>query len=658
MKKRFTFLLVWVSLISINHLFGQVAKTQVVRLSAVANTDGTLTLQWPKENYAGVFKIYRRPNPLFEDWGAMLAQVPGNQNTYVDAKAKKGIAYEYLVVKSNGSTNEALGYLYSGNEYDSPFNEDGILLVVDSSLTDSLSFELDRYKSILSQEGYRVSQILAGRSESTQVIRDRIIAARSQLNPKPVVLVLIGKIPVPYSGYYSSTGDAPPPDGHVEGSGNHTGAWPADVYYAIHEEDAFTDKWVNITTGNQNRHHNIPSDGKWDQTKLPYAPVMEVGRIDLSNMPAFGKTEVQLLKDYFNRNYLWRTGKWKVTERALIDNNFTGLNLASTGYANFSALILSDSIFDNRDYFTAQKNGSYLWSYGCGAGSYTSCSGIGNTNNFANDSFENVFTILAGSYFGDYDVQNNFLRAPLASSSLASFWGGIPKWYVHYMGLGERIGKGIPVTQFNEGFYFTGNFNAAQRSMHIAFMGDPTLKQYNHAPITQLNANSVNGKVILWWPKTQQGATYALYRNKQLLAKGIMDTFFIDEHNYYTGEYTYHVFEANLQTTPSGTFMSKGAGAMKQISHTNGLTSVNGLSPDLKVYPNPAQANQTLNLQMNLPLNHAATYQWFDLIGNSIGQEKTMGVSNTIATPIVPEGIYLLKLTNNNQTLFTRVLIY
>jgi len=123
--------------------------------------------------------------------------------------------------------------------------------------------------------------------------------------------------------------------------------------------------------------------------------------VDLFDMTAFSRNDTLLVRKYLNRNHLWRTGQLRSVNRALIDNNFPTLNLASTGYHNFATFFRTDSIFDNRDYFTAQKTGSYLWSYGCGAGSYTSCSGIGATNNFVTDSLRNIFTILAGSYFGD-----------------------------------------------------------------------------------------------------------------------------------------------------------------------------------------------------------------------------------------------------------------
>lgn len=56
----------------------QVAKTQVVQLSATANSDGSITLNWPKETYAGNFKVYHR-NFIHNNnvWSAVDATLAG-----------------------------------------------------------------------------------------------------------------------------------------------------------------------------------------------------------------------------------------------------------------------------------------------------------------------------------------------------------------------------------------------------------------------------------------------------------------------------------------------------------------------------------------------------------------------------------------------------
>ena len=89
---------------------------------------------------------------------------------------------------------------------------------------------------------------------------------------------------------------------------------------------------------------------------------------------------------------------------------------------------------DDLDYFTSMRSNSFLWSYGCGSGTHMSSAGIGTTADFANDSLLTVFTMLFGSQFGDWDNDNNFLKAPLASGlTLSNVWAGNPPWQFHQM---------------------------------------------------------------------------------------------------------------------------------------------------------------------------------------------------------------------------------
>ncbi len=669
MGLRKCFLSLLVSVFFVFSATAQLAKTQVVRVSAIANANGSVTLTWPAETYAGTFDIYKRLDRTNESWGAtFFASVPGNKNTYTDTTTKEGDAFEYRVVKANAGTPEAFGYIYAGNKLAENTQQGGIILLVDSNFITALNGEITRLENDLKGESWIVYTVLAGRSESVPSIKNRILNTYNKASIKPSSIFIIGHVPVPYAGFYSANGAAPPPDGHVEGSGNHTGAWPADVYYGI-LEDVFTDNTVDCNTGTLIRNHNAIGDGKFDQTKLPAKASLEIGRLDLFDMPAFGKSDTLLTKNYLNRNHAWRTGQWRVKERALIDNNFTSLNLASTGYANFSAMVSTDSIFDNRDYFTAQKAGSYLWSYGCGAGSFTTCAGIGNTNNFVNDSFENVFTILAGSFFGDWDAQNNFLKAPLASKSLASFWGGIPKWYVHHMGLGERIGVGTKISQNNVNFYFSGNFNSAANSMHIALMGDPTLRMRNLPGLSELTAISENKTVKLSWTDLNDpDMGYAVYRvnttnnhYERLNPYPLYTNSFIDYTNYYSGDYLYAVKPIALETTASGSYYNTGAAAFAWVSHVNGITNLAASKIVVSAYPNPLQPDQTLKIVLENSPSKNVLIELLDINGKQVFEkeyENKPGSKNEfeIGSNQLP-GIYILKLQAEEEIAFIKVIL-
>jgi len=123
-----------------------------------------------------------------------------------------------------------------------------------------------------------------------------------------------------------------------------------------------------------------------------------------------------------------------------------------------------------------------------------------------------VFTILFGSYFGDWDSRDNLLRAPLAAEShgLVSMWAGRPHWYLHPMGLGETIGRAARITQNNRGLYVpTGSF---PHGVHIALMGDPTLRLHRVAPPSGLTRKVQAGELRLdWQPSADADVTYHVY---------------------------------------------------------------------------------------------------------------------------------------------------
>ncbi|MDP2176045.1 MAG: T9SS type A sorting domain-containing protein [Bacteroidota bacterium] len=642
-------LLVSLILLASFNLFSQVAKTQVLMINATAASDG-ITLTWPQMpgTFTGQILIYKRDSFKQTDWGNAIATLGSTATNYKDISATKGKAIEYRVVTANGSNAVSFGYIYAGNELKENLFKGGIVLLIDSNFMLPLASEINRLENDLYKEGWIVSKLYVSRNSKPSSVKARLKTHITSRSKKPVTtLLILGHVPVPYSGGFTGNSQTPPPDGHVEGSGNHTGAWPADGYYG-NLLGGWTDEDVNLVTGAQSRHHNIPGDGKFDQSKFPDPVNLEVGRIDLFNMSSFGKTDTVLTRNYLNRNHLWRTGQTKTIERALIDNNFTGLNLASTGYHNFSAFFSFDSIYDNKDYITTLKSNSYLWSYGCGAGGYTSCSGIGNTGSFVADSIQSIYTILAGSFFGDWDIANNFLKAPLCKGSLASFWGGIPKWYIHTMGLGKHIGFGTLTSMNNINFYFDGQFNGSGNSVHMALMGDPTLCNRHLPHVKTLTATSNNNKVNLRWTKANGDFDgYAIYRLdtiSNILIKAtnylIQDTFYIDSANYISGPYRYYVSTIKKETTASGIYYNTGGTANALVNHVN---SVNDISKKkIAIYPNPSSGI------LNFNQDGLKQFRLFDRAGREINiytdyQNKTIDINH------LPNGIYILRAVDENN---------
>ena len=451
----------------------QVAADYAVQVTATVQTaPAQIALSWGSYSGATQYLVYRKAWTA-TTWGTAIATLPGSATGFTDTNVTVGTSYEYQVTRQAS----VFGYGYIASGISLPLVEDRgtVILVVDSTYASDLSTELGRLQQDLVGDGWTVIRHDVARTATVPSVKALIVADYQAAPTRVTTVFLFGHVPVPYSGQLA-------PDGH----GDHIGAWPADLYYG--DMDGIWTDTANY--GGTGRQSNVPGDGKFDQTSAPGRVELAVGRVDLANMPAFGpKTERDLLGQYLDKDHAFRHAVWTLPARGLIDDNFGafgGEAFASTGWRAFSAFFGRANVFA-LDWFSTLANNSYLWAYGCGGGNYTGAGGVGSTSNFASTDTKVAFTFLFGSYFGDWDVSNDFLRAPLATTTygLTCAWAGRPAWYVHHMAMGETIGYGARVTQNNSGTYFYGY----GPSVHIALMGDPTLRLTPVAPVSNLTVN-------------------------------------------------------------------------------------------------------------------------------------------------------------------------
>ncbi|MFA7232214.1 MAG: hypothetical protein WC071_13160, partial [Victivallaceae bacterium] len=465
-----------------------------VQVSAkIQNKPPQIALSWPAENSSYAYTVYRRflgekqwnPTPV--------AVLNGEATGYIDNKVNTGIIYEYRIERA-GNGYIGSGYICSG--IDAPLVEKrgSIILLVEKSLTLPLKLELTRLEFDLAGDGW---QVIRHDVETDANVSDvkKLIEADYAKDPDNVKSVfLFGRIPAPYSGNIF-------PDGHA----NHCGAWPADLYYGD-----MNGKWTDTKTHKFYPDpilKNVPGDGKFDKSSIEANSIkLEVGRVDLSNMPAFKLDEVELLRQYLNKDHFFRHGLIPAAQRGLVDDNFGGFKgeaFGSSAWVNFATFFDADKVTSD-DWFTVLSKNSYLWSYGCGGGSHDRAGGIGTTADFAKTQTKSVFTMLFGSYFGDWNRPNNFLRAPLANSGygLTCAWDGRPHWYFHHMAMGKNIGYSTLRTQNNNALQDYIACNDAKSSVsgkdedseweynpvHVALMGDPTLRMHPVAPPHQCSA--------------------------------------------------------------------------------------------------------------------------------------------------------------------------
>jgi hypothetical protein len=420
------------------------------------------------------------------------------------------------------------------------------------------------------------SSVWAARSNELASVK-ALIQADFNANPASVsALLLFGHVPVPYAGDLA-------PDAHFY----HTGAWPADVYYGD-MNGVWTDSSTSDTNASDTRNWNVPGDGKFDQTTLPSDVELQVGRVDFANLPTFPQSETALLRQYLNKDHNFRHKVFAAQRRGLIDDNFglsAGTPFAMNGWGNFAAFFGASNIFTG-GWLSTLGAQSYLWGYGCGPGTYTSASGVASTSDFVTVDTQVIFTMLYGSYFGDWDSQNNFLRAQLATATytLASAWAGQPNWFFHHMALGEPIGFSARLTQNNNGITYLANGYAGY--VHVALMGDPTLRMHIVAPPTNLVAvaNGSSGVDLNWNASPDTVLGYHVYRAPTAAGPFTrLTTDLITGTSYTDPAVTtniYMVRAVKLEVSGSGSYYNASQGIFGQWSNTPPVAAADTIERD------------------------------------------------------------------------------
>jgi hypothetical protein len=502
-----------------------------------------------------------------------------------------------------------------------------VLLVIDSSIAEPLANELAQLEADLDREGWRTSRTIVPRAEqfnaaAVQRTKDSIRSwyQRGPLD-EPATAFLIGRVAVPYSGLYYQGQYIPPPDGH---NPDHRGAWPCDGYYGTLSESGWTDAVFDTAGVVRPENRNVPGDGKFDNVLFPSPVAIRIGRVDFYNLPRLtppGTTDRQseraLLQDYFARNHAYRTGATVYTPAALIDDNFKSYTelFARSGWISFPPIVGIDRVREEK-WFPTLDTASRLFAYGCGTGSYTSAGGIGTVADFASRTVRAAFTMLFGSYFGDWDSQNNLMRVNLGRGALTCAWSGRPIWYLHPMAAGETIGDITLMVQnfspFGQSVYVS---STAQGWIHVALLGDPTLRVRFAQQVSPPRTLSLqqNGRVlqIRWEPPPMPSDSivgYYVYRTlpngreQALTLEPITTTEFTDNVRV-EGTVRYAVRTVGRVRTPSGIIWELSPATRAEVT-TTGIESEAAQFPvlQLEVSPNPAEGELRVTARVDAPL--------------------------------------------------------
>ena len=584
-----------------------------VLTSATVNASpAQINISWINDPNALSYSIDKKL-PADAGW-TNLGSFSGATNSYTDNAVISGIIYEYRVVKTTPLLT-GYGYISSGINIPSPDIRGTLLLAVDNNFATPLQTEINQLTKDLIGDGWKVIQKNFASSSKDTAVKNWVVQEYNKPAANVKSLLIIGHFAIPYSGNFA-------PDGHTE----RIGAQPADVFYAD-IDGMWTDNSVTTTTTGTIYTPNIPNDGKWDQSTIPSAGELQVGRIDMYNMTGFVLNETELIRQYLIKDHAYRHKIINPARRALLNSHLDN-SLPSTsavawrsfspmfGSANIAAINTNGCSSGGtcNAFIDSLQNNSYLWTYMAGGGTDTSCADpVFTSSQCINRTINTIFMQLYGSYFVEWakggisTTTNHLLRAPLANSGmpLITCWtGGAPRWYFHHMGMGESIGFSALQSQNNTTNYDLGN-NQLAGSVHMAVMGDPSLRLHMVFPVTNLSANQTGTFIQLNWTSSTDNNIlgYNIYRADtitgtfvKLNTSIIATNNFIDSLPSLVNNNVYMVRAVKLETSASGTYqnMSEGMFISKTVTTTFTFTGDGNWS-------NPANWNNNLYPPVILP---------------------------------------------------------
>lgn len=505
----------------------------------------SLKLEWNPSTDVTSWMVRRREGN--GPWTTAAASLPAGTTSFEDTTIGQGKPVEFHVQRKGTTTGNA--YALAGIAVPFPDDVGVVAVVVDSGTNKALTTQLARLDADLTAEGWDVERVEVESADKPESVRAKLQALRTKHGARFRAAFLFGSVPRAFSGSIN-------PDGHPD----HKGAWPADTYYGD-LDGAWTDTQA---LGGEGVFVNNAGDGKFDQSKIPSDVDIAVGRVDMREMPAFAPAnELSLLTRYLDADHAYRTGEKKYGARTFVADNFgyfSGEAFARIAWRDSFAIYGAGPESGKPIFDALEDPAGYGLAFGCGGGSPTSAGGVGSTADFAKRAPRAVFLGLFGSYFGDWSYKDNFMRAALGSSGgvLATAWFARPWHHLHHLGALQTFGEAFVATANNGTTYDSGAFS---RSVHLALLGDPTLRLFVAAPPSGLVVTNQSGPLSFSWSGSPDAdAGYVVYRREKGSTTpwerlGDITTTSFDDVTFDTRRtYVYRVVARSLKTTGSGTF--------------------------------------------------------------------------------------------------------
>ena len=654
-----------------------------------------IILSWNKDDRAESYAVFRKDPTMHSwsdqaEWGNAIANLGKDDLTYTDENVTSGIAYEYQILKvctpagiitlNLGVTDTVTsyfgsGYVLSGINVSPVLSRGTVILLIDSTMMMPLSAEIARLEQDLKKELWTVIKRSAPRAtafnpEAVTTTKEIIFSIIEKNPNEQYSILLLGRIPVPYSGLMA-------PDGH---SPDHVGAWPADVYYADFDGE-WSDESINSSGASRVENKNVPGDGKFDKSQNDADIRYPVGRIDFYNLTSFAETELQLLKRYLDKNHAFRSGAIKPVYEATVDDNFGayGEGFSGSAYRGFGGLVGKDNIVANREFLDSTI--TTMFSYGCGAGSYTSCAGVGGIAEFSKRPITSIFTMIFGSYFGDWDSKDNVMRSVVASRGtvLTTGWAARPHWFFHPMGLGKPIGEVLlgaqnNTQQYMPSIYVTKRYpggvyyQVAPRGTHIALIGDPTLRMTSNMPIETPKNIGVTSTVSaqIDWESVPNANGYLVYKSSSeagpfeaLTPSPITETTFNDIKANWKQDVVYQVRAVMLRETKSGSFYEVSA---PNTSEKINVSVDENTAQEFRIACSPQPMSYSGIIQFVAPHAVQAEVSIHSMDGRLMkallkARIESGGHSLMVPAQELPIGMYMVRIIMDGKSITTPLII-
>ncbi len=559
--------------------------------------------------------IYRR-QLNGSNWNLVATGLPPSTAAWQDTNVNLGDTWEYQVKRKNTWTYnttsyDATGYTIGTVLKDNSNYQGQMILLVSNDVTSNLAAKYLRLKKELTAEGWYVNELIVNRANNWDS-GDTVVQIKNQitslynnapLNDKPKCLFILGHVPLPRSG---STAVAAP-DEHNENKG----ARGCDAYYAD-INGVYTDTATYTPAGLASPlASNLPNDYKWDQDFFPSDIELSFGRIDFADISDDTTSELQLISNYLDRlsHYKNVDAGYNMGEKSAF---YFGYDNSNDGaYRSLPNISKPADVYQNNvgpaHPQWVQNNGPFKI--------YMQNLSVPDYNEWLQFGMDATVFSSDQSYWGFGDVPQNGslysrIRALLAAPTkcLITLWTTTGINIFHQACTGEAFSIAMKEIM---------NHNSSNQKLekapqdydtedwwnrtHFTFYGDPTIRLYQVAPITNLSITGISGTAQLQWTASIDPNIlgYNIYEsNTELGVYTKINTSPISSTNYTITNYQtgkwYMVKATKILTSGCGQFIHPSIG--KSIQGTLALSqSVMLQNSEINIYPIPT--NNTIYVQ-------------------------------------------------------------